>query len=310
MPIVPTVHNAGSLNIDDVFRTHHIVRPGETVSSLSLARHVGGKGLNQSIALARSGTPVRHIGLIGEDGIFLKDRLRSEGVDVSGIRIGRDPTGHAIIQVADSGENAIVLFGGANIAWNSESLNCLLQGCNPGDIVLFQNEINMMPELINAAADAGMRLAFNPAPMAPNVKNYPIERVSWLIVNEIEGRELSGCAVNDSSDEADEAVAYTLQRLYPQAVVILTLGKKGAIRADTSGLIRAHFPNAAPVADTTSAGDAFIGYFLNAEIHGLSAKNGLLRSCAAGAITVTRPGAATSIPRAAEVDALCSSINI
>ena len=180
-----------------------------------------------------------------------------------------------------------------------------------GDILLLQNEINMMAELMTAAADAGMRLAMNPAPMGAEVKNYPLDRLSWLVVNEIEGRELAGLDLQDMAgglpadeDAADEAVVSELRRRYPSAVVVMTLGKRGAIRADGNGLIRASFRSQRPVVDTTGAGDTFVGYFLAGEMAGLSVDAGLRRACAAGGIAVTRPGATTSVPTLAEVEAI------
>ena len=302
MPI--TIYNAGSLNIDDVFRTAHIVRPGETIPSRTLERFAGGKGLNQSTALARAGSRVRHVGRIGSDGLFLKEGLETDGADGSGIAIGEVPTGHAIIQVADDGENAIVLFGGANRAWTRDDVDRLIAGASAGDILLLQNEINMMPEIMQAAADAGMRLAMNPAPMEPEVKDYPLQLLDWLVVNEIEGRELAGLSLDDRSDEADESVAAELRRLYPRAVIVMTLGKKGVIRVDESGMIRSSFPDQGPIVDTTGAGDTFMGYFLAGEVEGLTAEAGLLRACAAGALAVTRKGATTGIPYLDEVNAL------
>lgn len=299
------IHNAGSLNIDDVFRTTHIVRPGETIPSRTLERFAGGKGLNQSTALARSGAPVRHVGRIGDDGIFLKEGLAADGADVSAVATGAVPTGHAIIQVADDGENAIVLFGGANREWTSIDVERLLAGAEAGDILLLQNEINMMSELMHAAAEAGLKLAMNPAPMGPEVKDYPLDKLSWLVVNEIEGRELAGFnPEGPGRDELDEAVAVELRRLYPGAVVVMTLGKKGAIRVDEEGLFRASFPDQGPVVDTTGAGDTFMGYFLAGEVAGLDRKTGLTRACAAGAIAVTRAGATTGIPVLTEVDSI------
>lgn len=291
------IHNAGSLNIDDVFRTTHIVRPGETIPSRTLDRYAGGKGLNQSTALARAGANIRHIGRIGEDGLFLKEGLAADGADVSGIVVGDVPTGHAIIQVADDGENAIVLFGGANQAWDSSDIDRVIGASKAGDVLLLQNEINGMAELMEKAAVAGMRLALNPAPMGPEVLEYPLEKLSWLVVNEIEGRELSGL-------EEDEAIVTELRRRFPDTVVVMTLGKKGAIRADEGGLIRSHFPDVGPIVDTTGAGDTFMGYWLAGEVEGLGAEEGLRRACAAGALAVTRPGATTGIPLLEEVEAL------
>lgn len=302
------IHNAGSLNIDDVFRTTHIVRPGETIPSRTLDRYPGGKGLNQSTALARSGAPTRHIGRIGDDGIFLKDGLAADGADVSGIAVGDVPTGHAIIQVADDGENAIVLFGGANRAWDESDIARVIDGAEAGDVLLMQNEINGMTELMEKAAAAGMRLALNPAPMGPEVQDYPLEKLSWLVVNEIEGLELSGINPEEAggvkSDAAEDAVVAELRRRYPDTVVVLTLGKKGAIRADGHGLIRSHFPDVGPIVDTTGAGDTFMGFWLAGEVAGMEVEAGLRRACAAGALAVTRPGATTGIPMLDEVEAL------
>ncbi|RLW70587.1 MAG: hypothetical protein B6D68_00660 [spirochete symbiont of Stewartia floridana] len=156
MKTFPAVYKAGSINIDDVFCTSHIVRPGETIPSRSLERFPGGKGLNQSTALARAGTAVRHIGRIGEDGIFLRDRLAAEGIDVTGIQAGDVPTGHAVIQVADDGENAIVLYGGANRAWSTDDVQRAVTSMNEGDVLLIQNEVNLLPQLIQSARDAGI----------------------------------------------------------------------------------------------------------------------------------------------------------
>lgn len=301
-----TIHNAGSLNIDDVFRTSHIVRPGETIPGQTLERFAGGKGLNQSTALARAGAAVRHVGRIGSDGLFLKNGLAADGVDVSGVLETSTPTGHAVIQVAESGENAIVLYGGANRDWSRADVQRMLDGAQKGDILLLQNEVNGIPELMNAAAEAGMRLAMNPAPMGAEVRTYPLEKLSWLVVNEIEGRELAGFPGEHSAAE-DEAVVRRLQSLYPRAVVVMTLGKRGVICADNGELLRESFPDQGPVVDTTGAGDTFMGYFLASESAGNRRAVSLRRACAAGALAVTRPGASPAIPRAAEVDKVMPS---
>lgn len=97
------VLNFGSLNIDYTYRVDHIVAPGETISSKNLEIFPGGKGLNQSIALAKAGAEVYHAGQIGKDGLFLKKICEENGVCVSYIRETDTNTGNAIIQVADSG---------------------------------------------------------------------------------------------------------------------------------------------------------------------------------------------------------------
>lgn len=106
--------NVGSLNIDFVYQVESIVRPGETIDSLGLEKFGGGKGLNQSIALARAGAKVYHAGLVGEDGAFLRELLLNSDVDVRFVETCEGSSGQAMIQVEKSGQNSIVLHGGAN----------------------------------------------------------------------------------------------------------------------------------------------------------------------------------------------------
>ena len=110
---MPKLVNLGSLCVDNVYRVGSIAAAGETVASASHDVFPGGKGLNQSIAAARAGAQVVHVGCVGGDGDWLRDTLAAEGVDVSGVRIVDGSSGHAVIQVNDRGENAIVIAGGA-----------------------------------------------------------------------------------------------------------------------------------------------------------------------------------------------------
>lgn len=110
----------GSLNIDYVYQVPHFVAGGETLAAGSLSRFSGGKGLNQSVALARAGLEVRHAGAVGRDGLFLLEELRAAGVDTGHVEVLEDvSTGHAVIQRTPSGENCILLYGGANRIWRS-----------------------------------------------------------------------------------------------------------------------------------------------------------------------------------------------
>ena len=106
--------NLGSCNIDYVYRVPHIIKPGETLAAKELNVFPGGKGLNQSIALAKAGAKVHHAGLIGKEGKFLKDTLKNAGVDVRFLKFGSGEGGHAMIQVDDDGENCICVFEGPN----------------------------------------------------------------------------------------------------------------------------------------------------------------------------------------------------
>ena len=182
----------GSLNIDHVYQLPHFLRPGETLSSLSYQRNSGGKGLNQAIALARAGQEVWFAGGIGQDGLFLRDALTAEGVDVRLLRVTDTPTGHAIIQVDAKGGNAIVLYGGANQSVTEDAIRQAIGQCHSGDLLLLQNEINRVPQIIRAAKEQGLQIALNPSPASPEMTAWPLELVDWLLLNEVEGHDLTG----------------------------------------------------------------------------------------------------------------------
>lgn len=284
----------GSLNIDHVYRVPHLLRAGETLSSAAYQRNAGGKGLNQAIALARAGQRVSFAGCIGQDGIFLRDALAEEGVDVSPVWVTDTPTGHAVIQLDDRGSNAILLYGGANQCVSAEMMDKSLDGCERGDLVLMQNEISLMPEIIPAARKRGLQIALNPSPAVPAMRSWPLELVDWLLLNEVEGQDLTGAS------EPDEMLEKLLQRC-PNCHVVLTLGADGAIYGDAYQRLR---QEAIPVkaVDTTAAGDTFTGYFLHTVLSGGTPAQALSRAARAAAIAVGRPGASASIPRANEVE--------
>ncbi len=287
------VLNFGSCCIDNVYAVPHFARPGETLPCSSYAVHPGGKGLNQSLALARGGANVRHAGKVGTDGRFLKALLDSAGVDTSLLEEADGPTAHANIQVTPEGENSIVQFAGANRTIGPADVEAVFGQVTPGDLLLLQNEISCLPLIMQRAADAGLFVAFNAAPMTAAVQAYPLHQVSMFIVNELEGQALTG-------ESAPEQILDVMREGYPAAAVILTLGEAGAWYADAHR--RIHQASRKVVAvDTTGAGDTFTGFFLAAWVTGAEPAECLARGCAAAAICVTRPGAASSIPEASEV---------
>lgn len=279
----------GSLNLDHVYRLDHFVRPGETLGSESYSVGCGGKGLNQSIALARAGAPVMHAGRIGHDGGILRSALEAAGVDVSLLVEGDVPTGHAIIQVDAKGENAIILYGGANRRITEVEIDAALDAVGDG-ILLLQNEINSLGTILEKAHARGIRTAFNFAPFDPeDAKTLPLGLLSFLIVNEIEGAGVAGVA-------EPEAILRTLKERYPGCRVILTLGKAGAAFLGDDGVMVPVPPCPAEVVDTTSAGDTFIGYLFAGLLEGMELKAAMELAGRASAITVSRAGAADSIP--------------
>lgn len=285
--------NFGSCNIDLVYSMDHIVLPGETQTSEKVDRFAGGKGLNQSIALARAGAQVYHAGCIGHDGQFLLDMMRDSGVDVSCIKRVAGPNGHAIIQVGRDGQNAIFLYSGSNAMVDEDDIDEVLAQFAAGDILLLQNEISNVPYLVDRAYEKKMRILLNPSPYNDTLKEVDMGKVSCLILNQVEAEQMTGLA------EPEAAISY-LHNAYPGNQVMLTLGHQGCVFSDGKKLVRQKAFSVKAV-DTTAAGDTFTGYFVAGIANAISWEENLKLASAAAAIAVTRQGAAPSIPERSEV---------
>ena len=280
--------NFGSVNIDNCYQVREFVRAGETISALEVTRHAGGKGFNQSVALARAGAKVCHAGCIGEDGLFLRDMLNDAGVDTESLRVTDTPTGNAIIQVNARGDNCIILYTGAN-GWVTEDYaDEVLARFGSDDVLLIQNEISSLPYIIEKARENGMRIAFNPSPMNSGVSREMLGAADWLFVNQVEAAQISGT-------EGREKCLRALSEMFPRTAVIMTLGGDGVVyRDEKQSLSHGIYPVSA--LDTTGAGDTFTGFFLAAILSGGSVEYALDTASRAAAISVPRPGAAESIP--------------
>jgi len=289
MPIL----NFGSLNIDHVYRVDTFVQPGETKHSKAYMINSGGKGLNQSIAAAKAGSQVYHAGMAGRDGAFLVEKLKAAGVDTSLMQDSEEVSGHAIIQVADSGQNCILLYGGTNQMLTEAYVDQTLDAFGNDGLVLLQNETNLVGEIIEKAVDRGLKVALNAAPYSDKVNTYPINRLDWLIVNEVEAAGIAG-------GMADDHLLQRLAERYPQAGILLTLGSLGS-QCVQNGHYASISSCKVHAVDTTAAGDTFSGYFLYGVLEGLSLAETLRLSTVASALCVQRPGAADSIPTLVEV---------
>ncbi|MDT0593531.1 ribokinase [Glaciecola petra] len=296
------VINFGSINIDHVYSVEHFVAPGETLSSSAYKSVLGGKGANQSIACAKAGANIKHVGNIHANDHAFLNQMQDVNVDCNWVcKIDSLATGHAIIQVNNEGENAIVLYAGANHCINKTQIDDVLSNADKTDWVLLQNETNAIAEIIESASAQGLNIAFNPAPMTKEVSTLELEKVSLLIVNEIEAMQLT------STDTIHEASA-ELTKQYPKTKILLTLGKNGVHFMQDGNTIKVDSYKVKAL-DTTAAGDTFIGYFLaqycilnkqdaNNEVIVTQA---LKTACAAAALCVTKAGAAPSIPTQQEV---------
>lgn len=287
------IYNLGSLNIDYVYAVDHFVTAGETLASKTLEVFPGGKGLNQSIALARAGANVIHGAVVGDNGEFLLETMAASGVEVSKIRRVNGSCGHAIIQVDKNGQNSILLFPGTNHCVDRDYAEQFLADAKPGDMLLLQNEVSGLPDIFETAHEKGMDIVFNPSPFHETLRELPLSYVKWWFCNEIEGEALLG------ADEPEEMVQ-AFARLYPGSHLILTLGGAGSLYCGGGKVIRQQARRVNAV-DTTAAGDTFTGYFLAAVAAGKDAQAALELATAASAITVSRKGASQSIPGIAEV---------
>ena len=289
------VLNFGSLNLDYVYRVDHFVAPGETLDAISQTVSCGGKGLNQSIALARAGAKVWHAGCLGTGGERLLRLLAESGVNTDFIRPVDELQGNAVIQVNPQGENCILLFGGSNRCITKEQVNSTLSAFSAGDYLVLQNEINNLPFIVDTAFERGMNIVLNPSPCDEKLESVDLGKISWLLVNEIEAEQLSG-------KTAPEAVRETLHKKHPGMNLLVTLGKEGSMVFTEKEIIR---QEAYPVVtvDTTGAGDTFTGYFVAGLVEGRSLKECMRRAAIASAISVTRHGAAKAIPESRKVDA-------
>lgn len=286
----------GSLNIDRVYTVSHMVRRGETLSSTALHINCGGKGLNQSVALARAGLPVYHAGRVGTDGAVLTEYLTAAGVDVSFVMHDPAvPSGHAMIQLDDRGDNCILLYPGANRRITPADADAVLPHFAAGDLLVLQNEISALDEIIVMAHRRGLRIALNPSPVdEAMLHSSALPLLDWLILNEIEGGQLTG-------ESEPDAICDALLRRCPNSAVVLTLGAEGAVYASASQRFRQKAYPVEPV-DTTAAGDTFTGYFLAAMLEGRTPQEALLRGSRAASLAVCARGAADSIPTGEQVE--------
>ncbi|MFC4700249.1 ribokinase [Glaciecola siphonariae] len=283
------VFNFGSINIDHVYQVPHFVNPGETLASSGYTAILGGKGANQSIACAKAGITTYHVGSIHSNDANMLSPMLDAGVNMQFVaQQGDTASGHAIIQVNTDGENAIILYPGANHLLDANKIEKALSGATANDWMLLQNETNEIKRIIEHAHNKGIPVAFNPAPMTDEIKSLPLNKLSLLIVNEIEAMQLTEC---DDIEQATNA----LMTLANDLQIVLTLGKQGVryMHKSQNVYVSAYCVDAT---DTTAAGDTFIGFFLAHFSAQKNIKEALKLACAASAISVTRPGASSSIP--------------
>lgn len=307
-----TVYVFGSINADTSYRMSVLPGPGETVIASSAQTSPGGKGANQAIAAAAAGSVAQMVGLVGNDAdaAALVHALEQRGVGTTSITNSGAPTGRAVVYVDDAGENSIVVLSGANQLLSSDHAARALASIATGDVLVLQNEV---PAAANRSAArmaqlAGATVVWNAAP-APATAADLVREIDLLIVNEHELVQLSGLlGVRVQPHEPtvtnlEALLAATAEAL--DADAICTLGSAGAIYVADGVAGRVPAPKVRAI-DTTAAGDTVVGYL--AAHSSLPIEARLRLAAAAGALTVTREGASSSIPQFGEVDRMFTTL--
>ena len=284
------VFNLASINADLFYQVPHLLAPGETLASTDHSRGLGGKGANMSVAIARAASRVVHIGAVGADGRWAVERLLEYGVDTRHINEIDVPTGHAVIMVDDHGENAILLFPGANRAITETHIEVALTQASEADTFLFQNETSAQTEGAKLASAKGMRVVYAAAPFDAQAVKAVLPMLDILVMNAVEAQQLT------------DALGGTLADL-PVRDVVVTLGGDGCRWLNTDEGTDKTFP-AIPVTpvDTTGAGDTFTGFLIAGLDRGLPMEQAISLGQQAGAIMVTRHGTADVIPDLKDIE--------
>ena len=273
-----TIWNLGSINADHFYYLSHLPKPGETLLAISHTTGLGGKGANMSVAAARAGAHVRHIGAVGPDGGWAVERLTEYGVDT-----------RTIGQVNVATENSIIIDPGANHLISEQQVSHALSGANANDIFVTQNETNAQVDAARIAADANLTVAYAATPFSAQAVEEVLPLLSFLILNEVEAGQLT------------EATGKSPQDLGIETVIVTKGGAGADLYRDGQNTKSFAAIKVEPV-DTTGAGDTFTGYVLAGMDRGLTIDQSISLAMRAGALMVMRQGTADVIPYLKEVE--------
>jgi ribokinase len=281
------IWNLGSINIDNFYEVPHLPRAGETLAARSYGFGLGGKGANMSVAAARAAARVSHIGAVGDDGRWTRERMMEYGVDIPHVARIEAPTGHANIVIDPQGENSIVLFHGANVELTEAIIGGALTEASPGDYLLMQNETNGQEYAATTAQALGLRVVYAAAPFEAAAIARLSGKINLLVLNEVEAEQLEV-----ATGKAAGALGID--------DVVITLGAQGC--KWVSNTSEKHFDAyPADVVDTTGAGDTFTGYLVAGLDRGMDMETSIDLALKAASLMVARRGTADVIPDLKEI---------
>ncbi len=286
-----TVWCFGSINIDHFYSLEHLPAPCETLAASGYRVELGGKGANQSVAAARAGATVRHLGAIGADGDRALAGLIAQGVNCDSVQRIEGPTGHAVIMLDQYGENSIITEAGANRKMALEPVLAALEQADLADILLLQNETAFQPEIAEAAMGRGMEVIYSAAPFEIGAVRAVLPYVNTLVMNAVEAAQLRAALDVPFED-------------LPVEAVVITRGAEGASwhARGTPDIFVPALPT--KVVDSTGAGDCFTGALAASFSMGAAPEDAMLFAAAAAAIQVSRPGTSAAMPLRAEIEKL------
>lgn len=295
----------GSLNMDLVVGVTDLPKEGETLFGHELSEVPGGKGANQAAAIGKLGIPVSMIGKVGQDtnGSCLIKSLRSAGVDTASVMHSLRPTGTALITVDQAGRNHIVVIAGANANLTPDDIERQLNVIELADVVVLQLEVPLetVAHTLELAKSLGKTTILNPAP-ARKLNAEILRHVDFLIPNEHELQAITGIQQLDETGIREAAKSFAEQGV---GNLIVTLGDKGCVHSDGNS-VTFYEAYRVKAADTTAAGDSFIGGFVAGYSEG-DVGQAIRFAMKTAAITVTRHGAQSSLPTRDEVLSFANS---
>ena len=292
----------GSVNVDHILNVPKFPKPGETLSGSNYKISFGGKGANQAVAAGRLGANIQFIAAVGNDelGNKIKQQLNNDNINTCSVAcIEGQNTGVALILVNAQGENQIAIHAGANAQVTTEYLLKYKDDIINADAILMQLETPLatIEQAAKLAKQHQTQVILNPAP-AQKLSDDLLKHIDIITPNETEAEYLTGIKVLTEQDAEQAAMILHKKGI---ETVIITLGSKGAwVSSAQRGAIIAGFK--VQVIDTIGAGDTFNGMLVTALLEGKTLEQAVKYAHAAGALSVTKPGAQTAVPFRNEVE--------